>query len=522
MAKQAADKLEEPRRTKNFVKWKGVNTRNARNAIPEDTWYNLENMQPIGDANIHSILNATASALYDFTTHNIYWAQYANVASVDYLICAASDGNVYAYNIVAKTVATIGTGFSGSLTRFAQWKNTVLLTFDNTVGYGWWNGFGTFTFIAGAGIPTGASGQYNDIAVSFGRLWILTGRLLTWTAIATGATGPVLADFSAANGAGTLALTDPTLRNNVYRMVAQNGYLYLSGPTSINAISDVYVPTGASPPTPLFTNLNLQATIGSDQPGSFFPMNQALMFANSYGIWALYGTQVQRVSEDIDGTWQYRDPSVGVSGGAVVSNNIINSAFLMKRLNDPQYGSNTVLCMYSDQKWWFANYGALTFVTGAIVSNTPSLFGFIGNKLYQLFDPTTSASAAPTGILSSPLWPMEDNLADKEIIRAGFEITVANYFGTFAATIDTVNNSYATLTTQTGGNVAWQNNISIIVNWQNNALANVYWFSGSYLLYNGTAPGTYGKYVGMTITATGSQFQFNALDMDYKLRARWS
>jgi hypothetical protein len=178
--------------------------------------------------------------------------------------------------------------------------------------------------------------------------------------------------------------------------------------------------------------------------------------------------------------------------------------------------------MYSDQKWWFANYGALTFVTGAIVSNTPSLFGFIGNKLYQLFDPTTSASAAPTGILSSPLWPMEDNLADKEIIRAGFEITVANYFGTFAATIDTVNQSYATLTTQTGGNVAWQNNISIIVNWQNNALANVYWFSGSYLLYNGTAPGTYGKYVGMTITATGSQFQFNALDMDYKLRARWS
>jgi hypothetical protein len=39
----------------------------------------------------------------------------------------------------------------------------------------------------------------------------------------------------------------------------------------------------------------------------------------------------------------------------------------------------------------------------------------------------------------------------------------------------------------------------------------------------------YGKYVGMTITNanananffTGSQYQFNAVDMDYKLRARW-
>jgi hypothetical protein len=278
--------------------------------------------------------------------------------------------------------------------------------------------------------------------------------------------------------------------------------------------------------------LNLQATIGSDQPGSFFPMNQALMFANSYGCWALYGTQVQRISEDIDGTWQYRDTSIGVSGGAVVSNNIICSAFLMKRLNDPIYGSNTILCMYADGKWFSANFNITvsntlyypTFICGAVVNNQPALFGFLNNELFQLFDPTSlnNGGTAPTAVLSTPLWPMEDNLADKEIIRAGFEITVSNYSGTFSATIDTVNSSYQALSLQTGGNITWQNNLGVIVNWQNNTPVNTYWFSGSYLLYNSSSPGVYGKYVGMTITATGSQFQFNAVDLDYKLRARWS
>jgi len=180
MAEQAKDKLEEQRRTKHFIKWKGVNTQAARNAIPEDTWYVLENMQPIGDANIHSIAAASA-ALYDFTTHPIYWAQYANVAGIDYIIAASTDGNVYAYQIVAMTVATIGTGFSGSLTRFAQWKNTALLVVDNTFGYGWWTGSGSFTAVTGPGVPTFGAGQANDIAVSFGRVWILTGRLLTFS-----------------------------------------------------------------------------------------------------------------------------------------------------------------------------------------------------------------------------------------------------------------------------------------------------------------------------------------------------
>jgi hypothetical protein len=518
MSDQLPEKGEAPRRTKIFRKFKGVVNNSARNALPDDAWWYLENMQPIGDANVQTV-PALSSALYNYTTHTIYWAGYANVGGVDYIISFSSDGYVYAWNIVAQTNTQIGSGFSGAGSRLSQWKNTDLLVVDTT-GYYYWAGTGTLTKLTGTGVPTLSSGTI-DIAVAFGRVWILAGRLLTFTGANGFDDGTVSGTnyFLPANGAGTVNLTDPTIRSTLTRLQAQNGYLYIIGPTGINCISDVYVPSGASPPTPLFTNLNIQAIIGSDQPGSIFAMNQALNFTNRFGAWSLYGTNANKISSDIDGTWKYINFSQAISGGQCVVNNILCSAFLIQRLNDPEWGSNTVLAMNHDNKWWFANFGALTFVCSGIVSNEPTLFGFLGNQLYQLF---ANTSVGPETILQTPLWPMEDELADKQVIRAGFEVTISTFSGSFGMTIDTVSGSSQAVTLATSGNVGWQNNAGNIVAWENNALNPVAWFTGEYLLYNSTSPGVYGKYVGATISASASIYQFSAANMDYKLRARWN
>lgn len=508
MAQQSPPaKGEEPLRNKTYSQFNGVVNNSARNALPEGAWWHLENMQPIGNANIQTVNNISA-ALFNYTTHTIYWSSYAFVGA-DFLISFATDGTVHAWNIVAQTNTQIATGFSGSGSRSVQWKNNLLLLIDST-GYYIWPGSGTVTLISGTGVPTSGT----DIAVAFGRVWISQGRLVTFS----GADDFSAPAFLVANGAGTVSLTDPTLRNTVVRLIGFNGYLYIIGTTSINAVSDLYVPSGAVPPTPLFTNTNLQAIIGSDQPASFFPLNRGLMFANRYGAYGLFGTQAQKISTDIDGTWKFIDFSQSISGGTVVSNNIICAAYLVKRLNDPNFGSNTVLAMYHDQKWWFANYGALTLVASGIVNNSPSIFGFRGNVLFQLFQDNTTG---PPTTLSTPLWPMEDNLADKQVIRAGFEVTVSTFNGSFAMTIDSTNNIFEVVQLNVNGGVDWQNNALQIVQWQNNALQIVEWFSPSYILYNSSTPGVYQKYVGQTITATGSIYQFSATDMDYKLGARW-
>jgi hypothetical protein len=508
VGQQLATKEEEPRRTKVFREWKGVNTQSSRNTLPEGAWWNLENMQPIGDGNIRTCNNISA-ALVNYGSDIIYWFQYVNVGGTDYLILFATDGKVFAYNIVAQTSAQIATGFSGSGSRVVQWKNTQALFIDAT-GYYNWPGTGSPTLISGTGVPTSGT----DIAVAFGRVWIVQGRLITFS----GADDYSAASFTVANGAGSLSLTDPTIRSTVTRLYSQNSYLYIVSATAINAISDVYVPSGASPPTPLFTNTNIQAIIGSNQPGSFFPLGRGFCFANNYGAWSLYGVQAEQISKDIDGTWKYINTSLGISAGAAVSNNKICGGFLVQRQNDPNFGSNTVVAMYFDQKWWFANYGALTFIGQGVVSNQPALFGLIANNLYQLFaDPTT----APATVLSTALWPMEDNLADKQVLRVGFEVQVSIFQGTFNLTVDTVNNQSEAIALAAGGSVTWQNNGGNLVSWQNNSLVTVLWNSSSYLLYNSISPGVYGKYVGMTISSTGAQYQFSATDMDYKLRARW-
>ena len=508
MATKYPERGEVELHTKVFRKFNGVVNNSARNTLPEDAWWYLENAMPIGDANVLTVPNISA-LLFDYTSHAIYWSQYVNVAGIDYLISFSTDGFVYAWNIVGATNTQIGSGFTGAGSRVSQWKNTQLLVVDAT-GYYSWNGAGTLTLISGPGVPSSGT----DIAVAFGRVWVLQGRLLTFS----GANDFTAASFLVANGAGSLALTDPTMRNAVTRLQSQNGYLYIVTPTSINSISDVYVPAGANPPTPLFTNLNIQAIIGSDQPASIFAMNQALVFCNRYGAWYLYGTNAKKVSTDIDGTWTFLDFTFPISGGQVVVNNILCSCLLLKRLNDPTFGSNTVLALYHDEKWWFANFGALTFVTYGIANNQPSLFGFRANKLYQLF---ADATTSPASILSTPLWGLDDDLADKQAIRAGFEVTVSRFTGTFSMTLDTVNSAATAVTLNTGGSVLWQNNAGAIVGWINNLLVPVLWFSGTYLLYNATAPGVFGKYIGATIKASGSSYQFSSVLLDYKLKARW-
>lgn len=498
-------------KTKIFSKWKGVNTQSSRNTLPDDSWFHLENLQPIGDGNIHTI-NDLSGMLHDYAADAIYWSQYVNVAGSDYLLSFSTNGKLFAYNIATQTSVLIAGSLAGAGSRVAQWKNTQALIVDST-GYYSWDGT---TFKPQSGSGTGVPSNGTDIAVYSGIVWIVQGRLITFSAINAfdGASGA----FDPTNGAGTLNLTDAQIRNTVARLVSQNGYLYVISATAINVISDVYVPSGATPPLPVFTNLNIQAIIGTDQPGSVFAFNRALIFANRYGIWALSGVTAQKISVDIDGTWQYADFSQAISGAMCVSNNILCAAVLMKRALDPVFGSNTILCMYHDQKWWFANYGALSFVTTGIAGNAPAAFGFLGNKLYQLFASTTST---PASIAMTALWGMDNQLADKQIIRAGFEAIVSAFSGSFTMSIDSPNASVVGVNSSVVGNISWRNNALQTVQWINNFNQTVVWQFGQYFLYNATAPGAFAKYVGATISAAGSTYQLSAVNMDYKLRARW-
>jgi hypothetical protein len=515
-----------PLRTKFFDQFKGVYTRAGPSAIPEGYFANLENIIPIGDENAHVVHNISAS-LFNYGTDDIYWSQGVNLLGVEYLVNFASNGKVFFYNIGSgvSTWVNSGTLLSGSGSQLDQWQNTKILLIDST-GYYTYDGT-TFTKVTGTGVPTTG----DSIAVYSGYVWIVAARNLYVSGLyAPGTVDPTTATgWTAAVGAQIVALTDPQIRAKVRRLKAQNGYLYLIADSSINAISDVYIPTGV---TPTFSNQNIQALIGSDQAGSIFAYDRLLMFASRYGAHTLYGVSAPKVSGDIDGTWQYIDFSQAISGGQVVVENILCGAFLIKRLNDPDYGSNTIITLWFQNTdtspqtgvtettdiWWFANFGPLTFIVTGFQNNVPTLFGFLNNQLYQLFaDPTT----APNVVVSTKRWHLEDPMARKEAITAGFEAFYFLYGTSLEFSIDTDDASYPLAIQLAIAQGPWINALSQQGQWINAASQTGSWVAPSTYQIPADAQGIYDWHIGMTLRTSGYNFELHHLAFDYKLRDRW-
>jgi len=505
---------ERPRNWKHFREFKGMNTASDRTSIPQDNFFYLENLQPIGAANAHTLPGISA-AIIDYGGDTIYHRRSVNLGNTEYIILFATNGKVFAFNVQAGTSARIdgGTLLSGSNSRCDQWKNSQILFIDST-GYYHWDG-ATFAIITGAGVPSSG----DDIAVYANRVWIVQGRVLTISIV----DDYTAAAFVVASGASSVNLTDPTLRSKVTRLFAANGYLYFWGISSINVISDVRIPSGASPPAPVFTNLNIHAIVGTDQPLSVFVWGRSLMFATRYGVYKLDGTNAVRVSADIDGTWQNLDFTQGISGGSVQLNNILCAAFCIK-WNDtsptqgPNLGLRTVLAIFFDGKWFFGNMGtAVTFIEWALFSASPTMYGMIGNKLYKFFSDTTTHAAT---IWKTALWPMEDSLLDKEVFAAAIEYVSLNPSGTLTATIDS-QATQATLNATPNAAIVFINNIGGVIQFVNNLNQAINFVVSGYILNPGDAS-AFGKYVGLTVqTTAGLAYQLVAAHIEYKLGPRY-
>src|SRR5258708_19211805 len=97
-------------------------------------------------------------------------------------------------------------------------------------------------------------------------------------------------------------------------------------------------------------------------------------------------------------------------------------------------------------RWWFANYGPLTFIVSSFLNNVASLYGFKGNILYKLF---SDSSSAPDTTISTKLWAMEDDLARKGVLRAGFLASFQIFGVSLTLFVNTHFHSFHTRTTTT-------------------------------------------------------------------------
>lgn len=353
-------------------------------------------------------------------------------------------------------------------------------------------------------VPSGGTA----VATYAGRVWVASGRTVVYS-------GPTsFTDFTPASAGGSFIVVDETLHSTITQLLSANNFLYIFGTSSVNVVADVTISGGVT----IFSNTNISANIGTNQPDSVTTYYRAAWFGAPYGLYALYGSTTQKASDDLDGLFSLLDQTFPLTVGTAVLNKILCLCYLVK-YNDPVLGPRPLLAIFFNKKWFFASQGnTLTRLDSTIISGTPTLFATDGTSLYRLFS-DTSASVSQTII--TKLWDMGKTLQNKQAIRFGLEIINPSTPQTITGTIDTENPSKTYPINLVGGNVVqWTNNAGQTVQWVNNSGQIVSWLGSGYSFQEENVS-TSGHYLGVTLNGTSAGTTYQGIHLQYIDRAAW-
>lgn len=153
-----------------FTGWEKMNTKVARQNLPENQAAWMENLQPIAPNVLSSVLApATALTTVSGKVNTIQFL--VNLNGVDYDIFFATDGSCTQVNAITGAQTTIaGPGTFSSTPDLTVFASTRILFMDSTAGYATWDGT---LFVKSGGISpnihttSGGSGYGAPPAVSF-------------------------------------------------------------------------------------------------------------------------------------------------------------------------------------------------------------------------------------------------------------------------------------------------------------------------------------------------------------------
>lgn len=551
---------------------KGINTQQSREAIGEDEASWIENLMPIGSAYIPAVPQVGNQAAT--TTAAISFMKFANIGTVNYQICFTSAGGAQAVNLANSSVVTIAAGGTFTSPSMDQWKSDRIVIGDAANGYFSWDGtlFHTpgslatvtvtnggsgytatpvVTFTGGAGanataiatlassavasvtitgvgsgftsaptvVFTGGTGGTTATATAFlvpngqnadavavyaGRVWMAKNRTLTFTAPNT------WYDVNSANAAGSSTITEGSLRQRIYALEALDNYLYVFGDSAIIVIGDLKV-TGA---ITTFSQTFLSSTTGSTLQNSITSMERAIIFMNKYGVYALFGASVQKVSKALDGIFPKIDFTQPVSAGLVQIYNIL--CYAVNFTYQDTSSNRSIQALFFDGRWFLTSQGAsLDFISPASVNGTLSLWGTSGTDVRQLYANTTATIATT---LTTGLYALGNPIFDKQVQRAGLEFT-APAQASVTLEVDT-ENAAQSQPFNAASNVNWTNGSGSTVTWTNTLGLSVGWLQSGFILQASYFDIT-GKYLGFKVTSNSPMIVINGILSEYENRAPW-
>ncbi len=309
--------------------------------------------------------------------------------------------------------------------------NSVNALILDTVGAGYTS---TPTVVIGTGSGAAATGRVwpfvpagTTLAVFQGRVWLGGNQLLQYT----GTQG--YDDFNSANASGSLTISDADLVHAITALRAANNYLFILGDQSVKQIGNISL--NAAGTLTLFTILTLSSDQGTIYPRSCIAYERIFLFVNGNGVYAVFGSSVQKISDDLDGIFKRIDFSQQPQAAWADINNIHNVIFLV-RYDDPVTATTrSILLTFTGKKWFVMAQGdnLTTITTAALLSTGNHLtIGSSGMDITQLLADTT----VPVAFRWQTSLSHHGNAVQrKKTIRAGYAVT-ATTPGTITVSLD--------------------------------------------------------------------------------------
>lgn len=444
------------------------------------------------------------------------------------------------YNQSSITVTMVGGGGIGS-TATATVSNGTVTAVTATSGEGYLSA-PTVVFsdpgnpVAQAVVavmPFGVQGSALETFQS--RVWLVNGGAATTPpdkniAIFSAPSDP--ADFSILDGAGVFRSVDSFLRVGWHAIKQSNGFLYLIGDSSVNYISGVQ--TTGTPPITTFSNQNVDPQIGSPWPETVEVFSRAIAFANTLGVYAMYGGAVTKVSNPLDGIYT----TVAAAGETPSYQGLIPSAAVMEIFGircyilllpiiDPTTNlQRNALILWDGQKWWTASQSvALVKIATQEINSVLTAWGTDGVNLYKLFQTPSDLllKTVQSKQWDSPHYTMTKQAKD---LAGLYKMNIAEST-TFNVSIDTVSIggtvASPSYTQNTGSTFAWTYSSGATFSWS--------YASGASFTWTGPIPAANpfiqsvdatGVLMGMTLTTHAKDMTLVSLSLiEQQYKPEW-
>jgi hypothetical protein len=495
----------------------GLNTKAQRPAIKDQQFAWIENFYPIGEANARTLWGVgttkyTASGMLTIVSYGFY-----NIGAVAYGIAFLSDGSADQFQLSNGTVTNVGPAGTFWTTNnptptFAQFSNSgiVIVSTSGAVAadsYWAWDGAlhkpGDATspvWLNGGtptAMPTGVAGT--AIEIFLGRVWIVNGTNILTSAPSNGA------DFSTGSGGLTKPNQDSTLRVKYTAIRAANGYLYVFGDSECAYITNVQTSTV---PTTTYQYTVIDPQIGTPWRDSVLAFGRSILFANTNGIYALYGSTANKISDELDGVWNdtVADFTTLVPSAGASTIYGIKTFIISVRTTPPgETSMRDIVCLFDGKKWFAGSQVPPPVLLAP--QETDSHLACYGCDTTHIYETFAVASDTLDKKMVSKLWGGQYGfVARKQALRFYSEVqALGNTTASITGTLDTEAGSSG-ITATFAQDITFVNASNLPIQFQNSS--NHYLFFQTNATISADNLNGSGLLLGFTITTTSPDFVF--------------